>query len=254
MTDRPDATSVPWGTPSSGGDAAKPAPAWATRSSREPMSIRPSPISAAHRLPLATVAAEPAPPPPSARPSSRGGLSLVPSPRESLPPSSRRPPEAGHARVQAVADALSEARAEAARHRAELEVSRRAFAAQAETFEAAKAELLATAEDELVKLAMAVATRVVLREVTADPTLVVAWAEEALAASGFGSGVVVAVASDVFAAIEAAAWGALGDRVVTDVALGRGVCELRDGARSVEVSALARIELVEDTLRETGTG
>lgn len=254
MNDR-GAAPVPWGSATASADAVR--PSWATRPAREP-SIRPSPISGEHRFAIAPVPSalpdpEPEPAPRSVRPASRGGLSLVPSPRETLPPSSRRP-DSLHARVQTLGDALSEARSEAARLRAELELARRAFAAQASTFEAEKQALLATAEDELVKLAMAVAERVVLREVSVEPALVVSWAEEAIAASGFGSGVVIALATDLAAQLDASAWGELADRVVADVALAPGSCELRDGARSVDAGALARLEVVGETLRETGTG
>jgi hypothetical protein len=248
-------------------DVTRPAPGWTTRTGPAGTTVKPSPISGTHlvasndvapssRRPMARLARD-GEAPPSRRPPSRlgdvpvGAAGLGQTVIDaSIPPSSRVPPSrvALDARVQTLGEALSEARAEAAHLRAELEIARRAFASQADAFERDTGELLAGAERELVRLAMVVARRIVLSELSAAPALVTIWAREVIEGAGFGAGLAVAVAPDVARALPSEAWGDLAQAVVTDAHLAPGAVEVRDGARSVAVTADARLEVVADAM------
>jgi hypothetical protein len=107
---------------------------------------------------------------------------------------------------------------------------------------------LEDAESELVKLAVAIAERVVGRELATAPDLIVGWAREALATSSLGEGLVVAVSSDVASALEPLQWKDLAPRLVTDAALPPSTCELRDGQTTVIVGGGDRLDLVTEQL------
>lgn len=251
---------APWGSTR---EVVRSAPGWTTRSGTTGTTLKPSPISGTHaismipavepndaapasRRPVLRASAD-AMPPSSRRPSRLGDDAPPPSSRA---PASRIPPSrlALDARVQTLGEALSEARAEAAHLRAELETSRRAVAAQAESFEREAGELIENAERELVRLAMVVARRVVLRELEVDPGLVVTWAREALEGAGFGTALSVSVAPDVARAVAPDAWGDLAGAVATDPHLPSGACEVRDGARTVDVSPEARLRVLTESM------
>lgn len=104
------------------------------------------------------------------------------------------------------------------------------------------------AERELVKLAMAVAERVVGRELQVAPELIVDWAREAVAGSEIGGSFVVATSADLSAAVPDAAWGELEDALRMDPALPPGTCEVRDGGSTVTVSAAERLDTVAEEL------
>ncbi len=104
------------------------------------------------------------------------------------------------------------------------------------------------AERELVTLAVAVAGRVVARELTAAPDLIVAWVREAVAGSDLGGSFVVATSADLSAAVPDAAWGELEDALRMDPALPAGTCEVRNDSRTVTVSAEERLDVVAEHL------
>ncbi len=107
-------------------------------------------------------------------------------------------------------------------------------------------DVMESSETELVKLAVAIAERVVGRELTADPALVVAWAKEGIQALGAGDDVVIAIASDVAAATPADAWAGLaeGVQIRTDPALPDGAAEVRSPLGRVAAGAAARLDAV----------
>jgi len=111
-------------------------------------------------------------------------------------------------------------------------------------------EVLAASEGELVKLALTVAERVVGRELTTDPTLVVAWAREAVESLAAKDGVVIAVARDVRDEVPASAWGEVGveHRMQTDALLARGGVEVRTPEGTVATGAAARLAAVSQAL------
>jgi flagellar biosynthesis/type III secretory pathway protein FliH len=107
-------------------------------------------------------------------------------------------------------------------------------------------DVMQSSETELVKLAVAIAERVVGRELAADPALVVAWAKEAIQALGAGDEVVIAIASDVAEATPAEAWRGLAEglQVKTDAALPDGAVEVRSPLGRVAAGATARLGAV----------
>jgi flagellar biosynthesis/type III secretory pathway protein FliH len=119
-----------------------------------------------------------------------------------------------------------------------------ALARDAETV---RERVLAASEPELVRLACAVAGRVVGRELRADPALVVSWAREAVAALDGHEAATVVLAPDVEAAVPAEAWArSLGaDHAITvDPTLPPGAVSVRSGASTVDVGAAARLAAV----------
>ncbi|MBX3186756.1 MAG: hypothetical protein KF819_07060 [Labilithrix sp.] len=147
--------------------------------------------------------------------------------------------------------AAARAASEAARANAEVAALRERESVLAAEVDAARAALatfeakvLGDAERELVRLAAALAERVVGRELAIDPSLVVAWAREALAESSFGEALAIAVSPDVAAQIGNDAWGELAPRVLVDASLPEATSELRDGAVALRSSAQTRLDLV----------
>ena len=119
-----------------------------------------------------------------------------------------------------------------------------ALARDAETV---RERVLAASEPELVRLACAVAERVVGRELRADPSLVLSWAREAIAALDGHEAASVVMAPDVEAAVPTETWTrSLGtDHAITvDPALPAGAVSVRSGASTVDVGASARLAAV----------
>jgi flagellar biosynthesis/type III secretory pathway protein FliH len=104
------------------------------------------------------------------------------------------------------------------------------------------------AEGELVKLALAIAERVVARELESAPELVVIWAREAIAGSALGEHLEIALSTQLSSALADADWAELGPFVSTDPALSDGTCEVRDGGKVVTVDAETRLGLVAEHL------
>jgi flagellar assembly protein FliH len=143
---------------------------------------------------------------------------------------------------------LDDARAALEALRAETESLRVELSSARTAANALATRMRDDAERELVSLAMAVAERVVGRELATTPELIVDWAREAVAGSDFGGSFVVATSTDLSAAVPDAAWGELEDALRMDPALPAGSCELRDGGRTVTVSAEERLETVGEDL------
>jgi len=114
----------------------------------------------------------------------------------------------------------------------------------------ARSQVLADSELEILKLAVTVATRIVGREVDADPHLILPWIREGMAMLP-GDDVTVAVAPDVarhFAADELASELSKVKRVVVDSSLPPGAVEVREGNGTIEVGADARAAAMSDAL------
>lgn len=139
-------------------------------------------------------------------------------------------------------------------HELELEAEVEALRAQvgqlAHELASARARILEESEPEVVRLAVTVATRVVGRELATDPSLVVQWIREGLAALPGREAPVVAVAPDLAAAIalDAALADAGVGGVVVDASLGPGSCELREGSSLVAVGGGERVAAISDAL------
>jgi flagellar biosynthesis/type III secretory pathway protein FliH len=179
----------------------------------------------------------------------------------SAPPSAPPPPppspspspelEALHAAERA----LTEREAELERARTEAEETRALLTRMRSELDEANDAIrrLATnlhedAERELVKLALAVADRVVARELSIAPELVVDWAREAIASSTFGEHLQIALSTELASALEGADWGDMAPFVSLDPALHHATCEVRDGGRVITVDAGTRLGLVGDHL------
>ncbi len=108
-------------------------------------------------------------------------------------------------------------------------------------------ETLESSERDLVRLAIAIATRVVGREIQVDPTLIAAWAKEGIEAIGSHDRVVVALSPEIVAALEARgdkdALGELAD-VVADPRLSKSDCEVRGKFGRIDEGVHARLDAV----------
>ena len=93
-------------------------------------------------------------------------------------------------------------------------------------------EILVTSEHQLVSLAVAIAKRVVGRELQSDPGLVRTWATEAMSALGDLEQITIAIAPDLAEALPPEAWET-SCPVVVDPSLGRSRCEVRSRESSV---------------------
>jgi hypothetical protein len=113
-----------------------------------------------------------------------------------------------------------------------------------------RARVIEESEPEIVRLALTVAERVVGRELSSDPTLVVTWVKEGMLALRNRKDVVVAVASDLASSVPPEALAE--HKVFVDEALKPGTCELRDGSSVVPVSAADRIAAMSDALGVDG--
>lgn len=169
-------------------------------------------------------------------------------PLPEAPSAERAALRAAEATLAETMGALEEARTALAVARAELERLVAELEACRGTVTTMATQMRDDAESELVKLAMAVAARVVGRELSVAPALIVDWAREAVAGSDLGGSFVVASSADLSAAVPDAAWGELEASLRMDPALPPGTCELRDGGRTVTVSAEERLETVAEDL------
>jgi flagellar biosynthesis/type III secretory pathway protein FliH len=170
------------------------------------------------------------------------------SPTEPAPP--MVPSAEHHALVEEHAALVAQHAALAAEHTAlvarlaRLTEANDALARDAETV---RERVLAASEPELVRLACAVAGRVVGRELRTDPALVVLWAREAVAALDGHEAAAVVLAPDVEASVPSEAWArSLGaDHAITvDPTLPPGAVSVRSGASTVDVGAAARLAAV----------
>jgi flagellar assembly protein FliH len=124
------------------------------------------------------------------------------------------------------------------------------IADMAVTMSRLRRDVLEASEPELVQLALSIAERVVGRELAADPSLLVAWAREAVQALAAKDEVVIALARDVASQVPAKAWKGTGleERVQIDPELGPGSIEVRVPEAVVAAGATARLTSVAQAL------
>jgi flagellar assembly protein FliH len=133
----------------------------------------------------------------------------------------------------------------------ELEALRSTAAELAATLATARRRMLEASEGELVKLAVVIAARVVGGAITADPTLIAAWARDAIATLPARDGMIVAISPDLAAHVPESAWEMATNgthRLEIDPALPPATCEVRSGVASIEVSVAARIAAVGEAI------
>ena len=185
--------------------------------------------------------------PPTARPSVIPSRLPTMDPNiESLPPSSRRPDlslgplSAPHLPSLAAADFEDEI--------AKLHATvRQNVAAMA----AMRRELLQASQQQLVRLALVIAEKVVGHELAIEPTLVREWAAEGIDFLVDDDDIELAIASDVADAIAIDAWAdadGLALNPVTDATLPSGGCVLRGEFSRIDVSARARLTAVAEAM------
>ena len=137
---------------------------------------------------------------------------------------------------------------------AENDSLRRELRAQLDVLASIRSAVVASSEPELVRLAGAIAARVLRREVRLDPTVVIGWAREAGESFVAGEPLTLACAPDLARLVDAAefraAIAALG-RVEVDASLPSMACEVRQQASHVDASWESRLVAV---LSELQTG
>jgi flagellar assembly protein FliH len=115
-------------------------------------------------------------------------------------------------------------------------------------------------EREMVQLALTIARRLVLREVSLDPTLVAAMAHVALERLGEAAPATIKLHPEDYAAISAQrgdSWAGAQVRVVPDASVARGGCLVEsafgtvDGSLDAQVEEMARALLGDGTLPHT---
>jgi transposase-like protein len=130
--------------------------------------------------------------------------------------------------------------------RLENEELRRRLEEQARAFASLRSAVLAASEEDLLRLACAVAERAVGRELTAGPDLLRTWVREASEALASAGDVTIVVAPDLAALLDEtlrqslAAVGA----VEVDGSVPSMYCELRCGPSTVPASAGARVAAI----------
>ncbi|MDB4947098.1 MAG: hypothetical protein JWP97_6632 [Labilithrix sp.] len=202
--------------------------------------------AAVQRPSWATPANAPAP-----RSEGRPQLKVLPSVKPP-PPSVSRPPEAYVVEAAAPPSRVVREHAEAiAALTAEVDVLKATAADLAAQLATTRRRILEASEGELVKLAIAIAGRVVGEAVAADPALIVGWANEAIAMLPPREAIVVAMSPDLAAAVPVDTWTIATEgehRLEVDRTLPRGTCEVRAKATSIEVSAGARMAAVGEAI------
>lgn len=111
--------------------------------------------------------------------------------------------------------------------------------------ESARREALDESEGELVRLAMAIAERIVGRELTVDPKIVTGWARQGIEALGSVDSVKCVVSSDVGDALEeTSAWAPEGIELelMVDPTLPERSCEVRGRYGRVDAGLEARLD------------
>jgi len=195
-------------------------------------------------------------PPPSKSPDSRPRLSVVPAPRLASVP----PPPSGSVVNDAAPPIPMAPRWEVEERDAtirelsdELASLRSAAAGLAATLATAQKRMREASEGELVKLALAIAERVVGSATAADPALIAGWARDAIAILPSREVMVVAISSDLAASVPESTWAIATEgmhRLEVDKTLPPATCEIRAGVASVEVSAAARMAAVGEAIGE----
>jgi len=110
-----------------------------------------------------------------------------------------------------------------------------------------KSVVIEESEPEIVRLPLAIAARIVGREVNADPAMIHGWIEEGARILPNRGEVSVIVSPDV-SALLGSTEDLNGRPIVVDGSLPPGSCELREGSASVNVGADARLAAMADAL------
>lgn len=150
-------------------------------------------------------------------------------------------------------DAHAALHAEHAELRAENAALTERFDTMARTMESLRVRVLEASEPQLVALALAVAERVVGRELKTDPTLVAGWAREAVELFVSREGLVVSVAPDLASLVPAEAWGsalATPHSLVVDPSRAPGSASVQAGAAMAGVGVVERMAAVREALAE----
>jgi flagellar assembly protein FliH len=155
------------------------------------------------------------------------------------------------AALAACESALAQARGELSAARTEHAAALAQHEEDAAAMRAAVTQMRDEAEIELVKLALAVAERVVGRELETAPALVVQWARDVIAGSALGDHFELALSTELASSLDGEAWGDLAAFVTTDPALPPGTCEVRDAGTMITVDARTRLDLVSEHLATT---
>ena len=146
-------------------------------------------------------------------------------------------------------NAADESAARCVELQAENDSLRLELRAQLDVLASIRTAVMASAELELVRLAGAIAARVLRREVRLDPAVVIGWAREAAESLAAGETLTLACAPDLARVVTAAefraAIAALG-RVEVDVGLPSMACEVRQQASHVDASWESRLAAVVD--------
>lgn len=130
---------------------------------------------------------------------------------------------------------------------AEVEALQEQLSSALEEVDGFRQRVLEGSEREIVELALAIAERVVGRELTTDPSLVMAWARQGIDALADDEPVEAVVSPDVAASIEAAG-GLDGLRVVAEEGLPAATCQLRSAHGEADAGLAARLAAVREAL------
>ncbi len=158
--------------------------------------------------------------------------------------------DALHEEAAVLRDESDALRTECETLRAENAALRERVGALSSSLTTTRSAVLEASEPELVQLALAIAERVVGRELSTSPALVAEWAREALACLSSRENATVTVSSDVAATVPTEAWSAVGvtSSVAVDSSWPAGSCVARSGASSADASLGARLSAVRDAL------
>lgn len=114
------------------------------------------------------------------------------------------------------------------------------------TLMSVRATVIEESEPEVVRLALAVAKRLVGREVSADPTILHRWIEEGARALPNKAEITIGASPDI--AEQLSDPSVIHHEVTTDGALPPGTCELREGQAMVSVGLDAKMAAMSDAL------
>lgn len=131
--------------------------------------------------------------------------------------------------------------------RAEYAALQGRLAATADCLSQLRRRILDASEEQVVRLACAVGERIAGRELQMNPELVVQWVKEGIEQLAKDESVVVAVSSDIAAALAASAWEPVRSasvRIETDATLAQSCCEVRGLCSTVEASLARRGETI----------
>lgn len=217
-----------------------------------PSWLAPRPAAAAQPVPFAAsqrpVAVSAAPPPPPVEPQAEAPVIV---PRPSPVPHDVLAEAALHEENDVLRADVEQLRAENDALRAENAALAARLEESAGASDRLRAQAVRDAEPELVRLALAVAERVVGRELAANPAVVASWAREAVDALLTREGLSLTVSADVAAAVPTEAWErtfATPPPIAVDVSLPPHSCSVRAGPAAAEAGLSARLSAMRDAL------